>query len=113
MRQFADTHSHGGNVNPLATPSSHTKPEPRSETHIASANTDWKSLWLLFTALSYLQKRILVFVLLFIALFVAFTPFVLIFAFLLFIKRDAIRPLVHRILVAMNPDATHRGFRNG
>lgn len=113
VRQFADTHSHGGNVNPLATPSSHTKPEPRSETHIASANTDWKSLWLLFTALSYLQKRILVFVLLFIALFVAFTPFVLIFAFLLFIKRDAIRPLVHRILVAMNPDATHRGFRNG
>ncbi len=115
VRRFADTHSHSSDVTPLAVPLSHPAPEPeagpRPRSRIASNETDWKSLWLLFTALPYLQKRILIFVFVFIALFVAFAPFALFAAFVLFIKRNAIKPFFHRVLVSMGPDAARNKFR--
>jgi hypothetical protein len=125
VRRFVDTHSHSNDAKPLAITTMRRRPEsgPTSEPVsrpglapkplVAPADTDWRSLWQLFTALPYLQKRILIFILMFIALFVAFTPFVLIFAFLLLIKRDAIKPLIHRILVSMNPKSSQKRFQDG
>lgn len=112
-QRFVDTHSHGNDGSPIAITTAAPKPESRPGFNplVASADTDWKSLWLLFTALPYLQKRILIFIVMFIVLFVAFTPFVLFLAIFLLIKRDAIRQLLYKILVSMNPDVVSKKFQ--
>lgn len=95
---FVETHSHTNEIPPLTTPADAMEHRPRGE----PGDTDWRSLWQLFLRLPLLQKRILMFVLLFIALFTAFTPFVLVFAFLLLAKRTAVKRLLHKILVSLN-----------
>ena len=103
--RFVDTHSHSSETRPLAITAESTDYKPSVE----SNGTDWKSLWRLFAELPYLQKRILTFILLFLILFAAFTPFVLIFAILLIVKRNSVRPLLHKVLVSMGPqNATER-----
>lgn len=125
VRRFVDTHSHSNEAKPSVIttmrPRPETSPMPRLASRsglgpkplVAPTDTDWRSLWQLFTALPYLQKRILIFILMFIALIVVFTPFFLVFAFVLLVKRDAIKPLVHKILVSMNPKSSQKRFQDG
>lgn len=97
--RFVETHSHSSALQPLAVPADSTVHKPQ----VDPDDTDWRSLWQLFLRLPHLQKRILIFVLIFIALFTAFTPFVLVFAFLLLVKRAAVKQLLHKVLVSLHP----------
>lgn len=98
--RFVKTHTHDSRSEKLA-----KLPEkPGRE----AAETEWKTLWQLFTRLPHLQKRILSFVLMFIVLFAVFTPFLWVFAFLILVKRTAVKQLLHKALLSMSPGASRK-----
>lgn len=99
--RFVNTHTHDTRSEKLAK-------LPEKPGHEA-AETEWKTLWQLFTRLPYLQKRILSFVLMFTVLFAVFTPFLWVFAFLLLVKRTAVKRLLHKVLLSMDPEAPRNG----
>ncbi len=101
--RFVKTHSHSTGKRALAMPTD--KPGQGSD---EAGEAEWKALWQRFGRLPYLQKRILVFVLMFVVLFAAFTPFVWVFAFLLVVKRTAVKQSLHRVLVAMDPETRRK-----
>tara|TARA_R110002096_G_scaffold29497_12_gene88761 strand:+ start:4167 stop:4706 length:540 start_codon:yes stop_codon:yes gene_type:complete len=75
-------------------------------------DSSWGHLWQLFSELPQLQKKVLLSVLTLFVLFVVFTPFLFVFLIILFVKRDAMRDLLHKVLVSMHPDAAkHRRRR--
>ena len=99
--RFVTTHTHDTRNKKLAKPPERPGREP--------AETEWKALWQQFGRLPYLQKRILMFVLMFIVLIAVFTPFLWVFAFLILVKRTAVKQLLHKVLLSLDPEAPRTG----
>ena len=98
--RFVATHSHNVKPAALARPPDMPVGDPDEP--------DWKTLWQRFNRLPYLQKRILMFVLMFIVLFAVFTPFVWVFAVLLILKRTEVKQVFYKILVSIDPEARRK-----